>query len=151
MSLFIPYQCEDCSIPLVRHKVKSKSLSFVQLFATSWTIAHQAPLSMEFSRQEQWSGLPSPSPGDLPDPGIKPRSPAFHTDSLPSEPPGKPWLEIPVSKTRLGTCKHSLIMCWWNELPMESILGICVTGMGEEVLKRTSNEGPLSRIRPLFF
>ena len=47
-------------------------------------------MSMGFSRQEYWSGLPFPSPGDLPDPGIKPRSPALQTDALPSEPPGKP-------------------------------------------------------------
>ena len=50
-----------------------KSLSHVRLFATSWTVAHQAPPSMGFSRQEYWSGLPFPSPGDLPDPGIEPR------------------------------------------------------------------------------
>ena len=55
-----------------------------------WTVAHQAPLSMGFSRQEYWSGLPFPSPGDLPDPGIKPRSHALQADALPSEPPGKP-------------------------------------------------------------
>ena len=53
-----------------------KSFSRVRLFLTPWTIAHQAPLSMEFSRQEYWSGLPFPSPGDLSDPGIKPRCPA---------------------------------------------------------------------------
>ena len=52
-------------------------------FATLWTIAHQAPLSMGFSRQEYWSGLPFPSPGDLPDPGIKPEFPALQADSLP--------------------------------------------------------------------
>ena len=63
--------------------------SHVQLFATPWTVAHQAPLSLEFSRQEYWSGLPFPSPGDLPDPGIKPGSPALQADSLPSEPPGR--------------------------------------------------------------
>ena len=56
--------------------------------ATSWTVARQAPLSMGFSRQEYWSGLPFPSPGDLPDPGIESGSPAFQADSLPSEPPG---------------------------------------------------------------
>ena len=67
-----------------------KSLSHVQLFITPWTIALQAPLSMEFSRQEYWSGLPCPSPGDLSRPGIKPGSPALQADSLPSEPPGKP-------------------------------------------------------------
>ena len=58
--------------------------------ANPWTVAYQAPLSMGFSRQEYWSGLPFPSPGDLPDPGIKPRSPSLQADSLPAEPPGKP-------------------------------------------------------------
>ena len=57
--------------------------------ATPWTIAHQAPLSMGFSRQGYWSGLPFPSPGDLPDPGIEPGSPALHVDSLPNELQGK--------------------------------------------------------------
>ena len=66
-----------------------KSLSQVRLFATPWTVAYQAPPSMGFSRQECWSGLPFPSPGDLPNPGIEPRSPALQTDALPSEPPGK--------------------------------------------------------------
>ena len=63
-----------------------KSLSRVRLFATPWTVACQVPPSMGFSRQDYWSGLPFSSPGDLPDPGIKPGSPA---DTLPSEPPGK--------------------------------------------------------------
>ena len=67
-----------------------KSLSHVQLFATPWTVAYQAPPSMGFSRQAYWSGLPFPSPGDLPDPGIEPRSPALQVDTLTSEPPGKP-------------------------------------------------------------
>ena len=58
-------------------KVKVKSLSRVRLFATPWTVAYQALLSMGFSRQESWSGLPFPSPGDLPDPGIEPRSPTL--------------------------------------------------------------------------
>ena len=71
-------------------KVKVKSLSRVRLFVTPWTIAYQAPPSMGFSRQECWSGLPFPSPGDLPDPGIKPRSPALQADAFPSAPPGKP-------------------------------------------------------------
>ena len=71
-------------------KVKVKSLSHVRLFATLWTVAYQASPSMGFSRQEYWSGLPFPSPGDLPDPGIEPRSPALETDALTSEPPGKP-------------------------------------------------------------
>ena len=67
-----------------------KSLSCVRPFATPWTVALQAPLSMGFSRQEYWSGLPFPSPGDLPNPGIEPGPPAFQADTLTSEPPGKP-------------------------------------------------------------
>ena len=70
--------------------MKVKSLSHVQLFATPRTVAYQASPSMEFSRQEYWSGLPFPSPGHLPDPGIEPGSPALEADALTSEPPGKP-------------------------------------------------------------
>ena len=68
---------------------KVKSLSRVRLFATPWTVAHQAPPSMGFSRREYWSGVPFPSLGDLPDPGIEPRSPALQAEALTSEPPGK--------------------------------------------------------------
>ena len=57
--------------------------------AIPWTAAHQAPLSMGFFRQEYWSGVPFPPPGELSDPGIEPGSPALQADSLPSEPPGK--------------------------------------------------------------
>ena len=57
---------------------------------TPWTVAYKAPLSMEFSRQEYWSGLLFPLPGDLPDPGIEPGSPTLQADALLSEPPGKP-------------------------------------------------------------
>ena len=78
-----------CRFSFKKWKVKVKSLSRVWLFATPWTVAYQAPLSMGFSRQEYWSGLPFPSPGDLPDPGIKLGSPAFQIDALTSEPPGK--------------------------------------------------------------
>ena len=67
-----------------------KLLSCDQLFATPWTLAYQAPLSMGFSRQEYWSGLPFPSPGDLLNPGSEPGSPALEADTLTSEPPGKP-------------------------------------------------------------
>ena len=69
--------------------MKVKSLSHVRLFATPWTVAYQAPPSMGFSRQEYWSGLPFPSPEDLPDPGIETGSPALQADALPSEPPDK--------------------------------------------------------------
>ena len=68
---------------------KVKSLSCVQLFATPWTVAYQAPPSMEFSKQEYRSGLPFPSPEDLPDLGIEPRSPTLQAAALPSEPPEK--------------------------------------------------------------
>ena len=72
--------------------------SHVQLFATLWTVAFQASLSMGFSRQEFWSGLPCPSPGDLPNLEIEPRSPALQADALTSEPQRKPW--------------H--FHCWWE-------------------------------------
>ena len=75
------------------------SLSRVRLFATPWTVAYQAPQSMGFSRQEYWSGLPFPSPADLPNPGIEPGSPALQTDALPSEALGKP-------DSRLGSFKN---------------------------------------------
>ena len=79
-----------------------KSLSCVQLFATPWTVAYQAPPSMGFSRQEYWSGLPFPSPGDLPDPGIEPRSPTFQAEALTSEPPGKPYIYKPTANIILN-------------------------------------------------
>ena len=68
-------------------------LSCVRLFVTLWTVAHQAPLPMEFSKQEYWSGLPFPTPGDLPDPGIQPASlvsPALAGGFFTTAPPGKP-------------------------------------------------------------
>ena len=77
-------------IPKKVSENKVKLLSRVRLFATSWTVARQASLFMRFSRQEYWIGLPFPSPGDLPDPGIEPRSPALQGVSLPTELPGKP-------------------------------------------------------------
>ena len=81
---------ERIEINLVLVQCLLSCFSCVRLFVTPWTLAHQAPLSMEFSRQEYWSGLPHPSPGDLPHTGIEPGSPAMQADSLLSEPPGKP-------------------------------------------------------------
>ena len=74
-----------------------ESPSHFQLFVTPWTVAHQAPLSMGFSRQEYWNGQPFPSPGGLLNPRIEPGSPALQVDSLPSKPPGKPenWVLSP--------------------------------------------------------
>ena len=68
----------------------TQSLSRIQLFVTLWSVTYQDTPSMEFSRQEYWSGLPLPSSGDLPNPGFEPGSPALHADSLPSESLGKP-------------------------------------------------------------
>ena len=68
--------------------------SCAQLFATPWTIACQSPLSMEFAKKEYWNGLPFPTPGDLPNPEIEPGSPVLQADSIPSEPPGKPFHEV---------------------------------------------------------
>ena len=76
------------------------------LFATSWTVAHQVPLSMEFLRQEYWSGFPFPSPGDLPDPRTEPGYPTSQANSLPSEPPGKPFWNM------LFGWSTFLIKCW---------------------------------------
>ena len=87
-----------------------KSLSHVWLSSTPWTVAYLAPPSMEFSRQEYWSGLPFPSPGDLPDPGIEPGSPAFQADALTSEPPVKP----------LNEWKHKINIAQENTLLLKS-------------------------------
>ena len=73
--------------------VRAQSLSHVRIFATLWTVALQAPLSMGFPRQEYWSGLPFPTPGDLPDPGIKRKFPALAGGFFTTEPLGKPLQE----------------------------------------------------------
>ena len=78
--------------------MKMKLLSRVRLFATPWTVAYQASPSMGFSRQEYWSGLPFPSPGDLPNPGIEPGSPALEADALNSEPSGKAGRDVAYLK-----------------------------------------------------
>ena len=67
-------------------------------FAIPWAVAHQAPLPMGIPRQEYWSGLLFPSPGNLPNPGIEPESPALQPDSLLSEPPGKPIINVTLDK-----------------------------------------------------
>ena len=100
----VMYRCEKSEV---------KSLSRVQLFVTPWTVAYQAPQPVEFSRQEYWSGLSFPSPGDLPDPGIEPRSPALQADALPSQPPGKPrcenWIIKKAEHQRTDAFK---LWCW---------------------------------------
>ena len=78
-----------CNLPESKNHVSSVAQS-CPTHCDPMTIAHQAPLFMEFSRQEHWSRLPFPSPGHLPNPGIEPRSPILQAGSLPSESPGKP-------------------------------------------------------------
>ena len=79
------YSWASLVVQLVKKEKKVKLLSHVGLFAAPWTVAHQTPPSVEFSRQEYWSGLPFPFPGDLPDPGIKSRSTTMQVDALLSE------------------------------------------------------------------
>ena len=82
---------------------------------TPWTVAYQAYWSMGFSRQEYWSGLPFPSPGDLPYLGIEPESPALEADNLTSEPPGKPGLRVPASLlTQLRLLDSTLVALLQN-------------------------------------
>ena len=119
----------DCSRLKWKHNLKVKScvlfgehsedlcaLSRVWFFATPWTVAHQAPLSLGIPRQEHWSGLPYPPPEDLPDSGIEPESPAcpaLQADSLPTEPPGKPCLyRINLLSKQVGICVLHLL---WNK------------------------------------
>ena len=94
-------------------KWRCYSISRVQLFVTPWSVAQQAPLSMEFSRQEYWSGLPCPSPRDLLHPEIKPESPALHADSLPTQPPEKSWMT---------TAKLPPKCCWYRGAFLSSYL-----------------------------
>ena len=84
------YMYIDCTYLSKIMTLLLKSLSGVRLFVTTCTVAYQAPPSMGFSRQEYWSGLPFPSPGDLPNPGIEPGFPTLQEVSLPAEPQGKP-------------------------------------------------------------
>ena len=92
-----PYMTTGKTIALTRRTFVGKVISHVQLFGTPWPVAHQLPPSMGFSRQEYWSELPFPSPGDLSDPGIEPGCPTLQADALPSAPPEKSknfWLLI---------------------------------------------------------
>ena len=96
--------------------------------ATPWTVARQAPLSMEFFRQEYWSGMPFPSPGDLPNPRFEPWSLALQADSLPSEPPGKPQVTIrsdkSLSRVQLFATPWTVaLLCRWNSLGKNTGVG----------------------------
>ena len=112
-------------------KVKVKSLSCVWLFATPWTVAYQPPPSMGFSRQEYWSGLPFPSPRDLPDSGIRPGSPALQTYALISEPPQHRYLlptwELYIQKLTRYLHLHDVWAPWLNQF--SSVAQSCPTLM----------------------
>ena len=90
LKIHLPY---DLAVPLLSND-QPKYPRMYYFIQTPWTVAYQALPSMGFSRQVYWSGLPFPSPGDLPYPGIEPGSPALQADALPSEPPGKPNLPM---------------------------------------------------------
>ena len=111
-------------------KVKVNLLSRVQLFATPWTVAYQAPLSMGFSRQEYWSGLPFPSPGDLSDPGTEPRSSTLQADALPSEPP-----EYTMRNARLDEVQAGLKIAGRNINHLRYADDTTVMAESEEKLK----------------
>ena len=100
-----------------QHGASCVLLTLSCLSATPWTVAHQAPLSMGFSRQEYWSGLPCPPPGDLPDPGIESRAPTMQAGSLPSEP-------IPFAREANRIVKRT---CFLN--PIRSC--VCECGGGQ--------------------
>ena len=87
-----------------RQRDKGEKSVSRSIFATPWTVAHLAPLSLGFSRQEYWRGLPFSSPGHLPNPGIEPRSPAVQADFLLSELPGKPKTTSTFSIIVLRNC-----------------------------------------------
>ena len=97
-------------------------LSPVRLLSTPWAVAHQAPLSVGFPRQEYWSRLPFPPPGELPDPGIKLSSPELQANSLPTEPPGKPCRDdmSPLNK-HLACVSWERVPMYLSPLPLMSV------------------------------
>ena len=120
------------------------NLSLVWLFETPWTIAYQSSQPMEFSRQVYWSGLPFPSPGNLPDPGIKPRSPSLQADAWLSEPLGKPyvcesWTIKKAERQRIDAFK---LWCW------RRLLRVPWTARrsNQSILKEISYEYSLERL-----
>ena len=98
--------------------MQAQSLSCVRLVVTLWAVACQAPLSMEFSRQEHWSGLPFPPPGDLPGPGIEPTAsvaPALAGGFFTTAPPGSPQMQYKQKQMNITICQMSnIITLWWQ-------------------------------------
>ena len=129
-----------------------------QLFGTPWTVAHQTTLSMGVLRQEYWSGLPFPSPGNLPDPGIEPRSLTLQADSLPSEPPAKPikvkwalkvehWSNRFRAFMKQNTREFSLWLCVFYSISLPQPPP-CVRTHGEASLGRKNSYQNLTLLAP---
>ena len=126
LTSWFPVLCTSWMIcPFLKESESVSHFSHFWLFATAWTVAHQASLSMGFSRQEYWSGLPFPSPGDLPDPGMESESPALQVDSLPSEPLGKPkntgGVAYPFSRVSSWPRNWTRVSCIADSLPAEQL------------------------------
>ena len=122
-------------------------LSCFWFFETPWTVAHQVPLSMEFCRHKYWSRLTFPSPGDLPNPGIKPRSPALQANSLPSELPGK------ASSTRGGNIffvGYQRGSCFRHELLINGLLFLISLQRNNTTLYKPTKFGYYYRHCPLY-
>ena len=110
-------------LPCYYCHIYCQSLSRVRLFAIPWTVACQVPLSMAFNREEYWSGLPFPSPEDLPNPGIKPRSPILQAKSLPSVPPGK----CHIYHMYINYTPHSIALIFPYTLYLSNYLLVLIT------------------------
>ena len=124
-------------------------LSHVQLFVTPWTVAHQGPLPMEFSRQEYSSGLPFPTPGKLPQPGIQPGSPVIAGGFFTTEPPGKPIYHCQDSSLK-NWLEISLVVQWLR-LCASTAGGVgLITGPGTKIPKATGSGKATVLIMSLF-
>ena len=118
--------------------------------ATPWTVARQAPLSMGFSRQEYWSGLPFPSPGGLPNPGIEPGSPALPADSLPTEPPGKPevvWMWC-LMTVQSQSAAAGILLSEINQTEKDKYYAILLICGILKIPQRDFSSGPVVKISP---
>ena len=111
--------CHPACLTYMQNVCVCQSLSHVWFFTTPWAVVRQASLSMEFSRQEYWNGLPFSSPGDCHNPGSEPGSPELQADSLPSEPAGKPYMQNTSCKM-LGWMNHKLESRLWGEISTTS-------------------------------